>query len=317
MAVLVVALIAAVVVHYLYGGIRLQATRDRLSGAAQVQISVLLGLFVLVKAVDYYLDRFDLVHKSGSLITGMDYTADNAILPAKNILLGIAVICAILFFVNVWRRTWLLPSVGLALLAVSAILLGLIWPGIVQQFQVKPSEADKEAPYIQANIDATLAAYDIGTDKVEVEPFAAATINEPPLTAGRQDLLDPAGRPASWCARPSSRTSRSAPTTPSPTCSTSTATRSTAPTGRWCSASARWTRAASDPSDRNWSNLHTVYTHGSGVIAAYANQRSEANRVPVGQRRRQDAVGRGPGRRPGRALDRRPAASSSGSTSAS
>ena len=26
---------------------------------------------------------------------------------------------------------------------------------------------------------------------------------------------------------------------------------------------------------RNWSNLHTVYTHGNGVIAAYANQRPE------------------------------------------
>ena len=62
MAVLVVALIAAVVVHYLYGGIRLQTSRDRLSGAAQVQLSVLLGLFVLAKAADYWLDRFDLVH---------------------------------------------------------------------------------------------------------------------------------------------------------------------------------------------------------------------------------------------------------------
>ncbi len=26
-------------------------------------------------------------------------------------------------------------------------------------------------------------------------------------------------------------------------------------------------------SDQNWSNLHTVYTHGSGVIAAFGNQR--------------------------------------------
>ena len=53
-------LLAAAVVHYLFGGIRLQAAADRLSGAAQVQLSVLLGLFVLLKAVDYWLDRFDL-----------------------------------------------------------------------------------------------------------------------------------------------------------------------------------------------------------------------------------------------------------------
>ena len=69
-------------------------------------------------------------------------------LPAKTILTFIALICAVLFFANVFRRTWLLPSVGLALLVLSSILLGVIWPGIVQQFQVKPSEPDKEAPYL-------------------------------------------------------------------------------------------------------------------------------------------------------------------------
>jgi len=34
-------------VHYLFGGIRLQVKQDRFSGAAQVQISVLAGFFVL------------------------------------------------------------------------------------------------------------------------------------------------------------------------------------------------------------------------------------------------------------------------------
>jgi uncharacterized protein len=280
MAVLVVAIIAAVVVHYLYGGIRLQASRDRLSGAAQVQISVLLGLFVLVKALDYYLDRFDLVHKSGNLITGMDYTADKAILPAKNILLGIAVICAVLFFVNVWRRTWLLPSVGLALLAVSAILLGLIWPGIVQQFQVKPSEADKEAPYIKRNIDATLAAYDVGADNVEVEKVSVTKVNEPPLTLDAKTssipLVDPKLVRQTFEQNQQER-----------------AYYSVAPvldvdhyeidgTDRALVLGAREVdQSGIDPGDRNWSNLHTVYTHGSGIIAAYANQRSAADKVPA------------------------------------
>src|SRR6478735_6634259 len=161
MAVTVVALLSAAVVHYLYGGIRLQSPGDRLSGAAQAQLSVLLGVFVLAKALDYWLDRYDLAYQSGSLLTGINYTDDNAVLPAKAILMGIALICAVLFFLNVWRRTWLLPSMGLALLVLSAILLGLVWPGIVQQFQVQPSEADKEAPYIEKNIAATRAAYDI------------------------------------------------------------------------------------------------------------------------------------------------------------
>jgi uncharacterized protein len=279
MAVLVVSLIAAIVVHYLYGGIRLQATRDRLSGAAQVQISVLLGLFVLAKAVDYYLDRFDLVTHSGSLFTGMNYTADNAILPAKNILLGISVICAILFFVNVWRRTWLLPSVGLALLAVSAILLGLIWPGIVQQFQVKPSEADKEAPYIDANIKATRAAYDI--DNVQIEDFnPSKQLNDSAETldgdTSSVPLVDPKlARDAFEQLQQKS------------------AYYSVAPvldvdhypidgTDRALVLGVRELDQSGIPDgDRNWSNLHTVYTHGNGVIAAYANQRPEDNSAQI------------------------------------
>ena len=31
--------------------------------------------------------------------------------------------------------------------------------------------------------------------------------------------------------------------------------------------------------DRNWSNLHRVYTHGNGVIAAFGNQRPERRRA--------------------------------------
>ena len=75
MMTLVLALIAAIVVHYLFGGIRLQARGDKVSGAAQVQFSVLLGLFVLFKAVDYWLDRFDLTTDQGRRFTGINYTA--------------------------------------------------------------------------------------------------------------------------------------------------------------------------------------------------------------------------------------------------
>ena len=50
LALTVLSLLAAAVVHYLFGGIRLQSKQDRFSGAAQVQISVLAGFFVLFKA---------------------------------------------------------------------------------------------------------------------------------------------------------------------------------------------------------------------------------------------------------------------------
>src|SRR5262249_28129232 len=156
--VLVLSALGAIGVHYLYGGIRLQSAADRMSGTATLQLSILGGLALLAKAVGYYLDRFDLVTGSGSVVTGIGYTDQHAVLPARNIMAGVALVCAVLFFVTAWRRVWLLPGVGVSLLVVTSILLGLIWPAFIQHVQVDPNQQNKEAPYIATNIAATRAA---------------------------------------------------------------------------------------------------------------------------------------------------------------
>ena len=120
---LILSIIAAAVVHYLYGGIRLQVQEDRTTVAARVQLSVLLGGVVLMKAVAYWFDRYQLALKESKLITGLTYTDVNATLPAKAILAAIAVVCALLFFANIIRRSWVLPAAGTALLVVSSVLI--------------------------------------------------------------------------------------------------------------------------------------------------------------------------------------------------
>jgi uncharacterized membrane protein (UPF0182 family) len=150
---LVLAALASAFVHYMYGGIRTVGQGDRTTVAARVQLSILLGLIVLMKAVAYWFDRYALALKENKLITGATYTDVNATLPAKAILTGIAVVCALLFFANIVRRSWLLPAAGTALMVVSSVLIAGIYPGAIQQFQVKPSESSKEAPYIQKNIE--------------------------------------------------------------------------------------------------------------------------------------------------------------------
>lgn len=273
MASAVVALIATAVVHYLYGGIRLQDTHDRLSGAAQVQLSVLLGVFVLAKAVDYFLDRYDLVTDDHRLFTGMNYTGENALLPARNILVGVALICAVLFFLNVWRRTWQLPSVGLALLALSAILLGMIWPAIVQNFQVKPSEADQENPYIQRNIQATRDAY--GLSGVESEPYQGIAEDDATRAQGLQVLgqltttpvVDPLQVRETFQQRQRIRAYYSVPTVLDVDRYTLDGQEVPLVLGV-----RELDQSGIQASDQNWSNLHTEYTHGEGLIAAYANR---------------------------------------------
>ncbi|WP_084255603.1 UPF0182 family membrane protein [Nocardioides sp. J54] len=273
MAATVVALIGTAVVHYLYGGIRLQESHDRLSPAAQVQLSVLLGVFVLAKAVDYFLDRYDLVTDDHRLFTGMNYTAENAVLPARNILVGVALICAVLFFLNVWRRTWQLPSVGLALLALSAVLLGMIWPAIVQNVQVDPSEADKENPYLQKNIDATREAYGLST--VETAQYEGSANPEANAAQARAVLgqlanapvVDPLQVRDTFQQRQQVRSYYSVPQVLDVDRYTIDGQEVPLVLG------ARELDQSGIPTgDQNWSNLHTVYTHGEGLIAAYANQ---------------------------------------------
>jgi uncharacterized membrane protein (UPF0182 family) len=274
MAVAIVSLLAAAVVHYLYGGIRLQTPGDRLTGAAQAQLSVLLGVFVLAKAADYWLDRYDLVHQQGSLLTGITYTDDNAVLPAKSILMGIALICAVLFFLNVWRRTWLLPSMGLALLVLSAILLGLIWPGIVQQFQVKPTEADKEREFIEKNIAATRQAYDINdVQEQNLSPDEeAATLGSLGGQVSSIPLVDP------QLVRQTFEQNQQARAYYTVADVLDVDRYEIDGTDRALVIGVREVdQDGISGSDQNWLNLHTVYTHGNGIIAAYANQRDSAN----------------------------------------
>ncbi|MCF8535071.1 MAG: UPF0182 family protein, partial [Candidatus Nanopelagicaceae bacterium] len=91
---LILSILAAGAVHYLYGGIRPQMRQDRTTPFARVQLSVLLGLVVLLKGVAYWFDRYALALKDSKLITGLTYSDVNALLPAKAILAGIAVICS-------------------------------------------------------------------------------------------------------------------------------------------------------------------------------------------------------------------------------
>ncbi|TAL25096.1 MAG: UPF0182 family protein [Frankiales bacterium] len=191
----VLALIAAAATHYLFGGVRLQTAGEKVSPAARAHLSVLIGVIVLLKGFAYYLDRFGLAFSTRGYVEGAGYTDVNAVLPAKNILIGIALICALLFFANIVVRNILLPAGALALLVVSAVVIGGIYPAYIQQFRVKPNEDQREQPYIQRNIDATRAAY--GIDETEVEDYQASQDVDPEelrAQAARVDsarLLDP------------------------------------------------------------------------------------------------------------------------------
>lgn len=267
---LVLAIIASAIVHYLFGGIRLQVQEDRTTVTARVQLSVLLGGVVLLKAVAYWFDRYALALKESKLITGLTYTDVNAVLPAKAILAAIAIVCALLFFANIVRRSWVLPAAGTALLVISSVLIAGIYPGAIQQFQVKPSESSKEAPFIQRNIDATRTAY--GLDDVQVNDYqailtaSAGQLEDDAATIANIRLMDPNVLSSTFRQLQQIKPYYAFPESLDFDRYTIDGVK------RDVVVAVRELNIDGNPS-RNWINDHLVYTHGFGFIAAYANAR--------------------------------------------
>ena len=265
---LILATIASLAVHYIYGGIRPQSRTDRTSVAARVQLSVLLGLIVLMKAVAYWFDRYALALKESKLITGLTYTDVNATLPAKSILAAIAVICSLLFFANIVRKSWLLPAAGTALMVGASVLIAGVYPGVVQQFQVKPSESSKEAPYIQRNIDSTRAAY--GLTDVEVKDYQATlATNSGQLatdaaTIANIRLMDPNVLSATFRQLQQIKPYYTFPESLDIDRYTVNGVQ------RDSVVAVRELNIDGNPS-RNWINDHLVYTHGFGFVSAFGN----------------------------------------------
>jgi uncharacterized membrane protein (UPF0182 family) len=174
-AVLVVCVVGALATTYLYGGIRIVGREVRVSRAARVQIAVTVAVFLLLQALSLYLDQFTTLYddSTGRLFTGAAYADVNAVIPGRLILAVCALLVAALFVVTAAIGRWRLPLIGTALLVVSAIIVGSVFPWAMWNLQVKPNQGALERPYINRALTATRAAY--GVDGVEQIPYDAKT----------------------------------------------------------------------------------------------------------------------------------------------
>ena len=135
----------------------------------KVHLSLLIGLILILKSWQYWLNTYKILYSTRGVIFGAGYTEIHANLLALRILMILALACAVLFFVTARRQDWKLPVLGLAVLIGVSILLGGIYPEIIRRAVVLPNESTKERPYILNNIEATRIAY--GLDKIKEEEF--------------------------------------------------------------------------------------------------------------------------------------------------
>ena len=278
-AVVLLSLIGSLLTHYVFGGLRLQTPGQKLSSAARVQLSVLLGLFLALKSVAYWLDRYGVVYSDrGEVFTGASYTDVNALLVPKMILVFVAAVCAIAFFANIFVRNFLLPAGALVLLLVSSLVIGVAYPAIVQQFVVKPSANEKEAPYIGRAIASTRDAY--GLSDIEYVDYAQdatgsqvdtraalAELRNDTETIPNARLLDPNVLSDTFTARQQIRNVYGFPEKLDIDRYTIDGT-----TQDYVVAVRELNSSGLSENQGSWINRHTVFTHGNGFVAAPANQ---------------------------------------------
>ena len=273
-AVVLIAGLAALATSYLYGAIRFSGREVRISRSARIQLAITAAIYLALQAVSLWLDQYATLYSTsqGFLNTGAGYTEANATIPGRAILAGIAALVAVLFIVTAIIGRWRLPIIGTALLLVSGLVVGSIYPWIVQRFQVEPSARTYEAPYIERNIAATRAAY--GVDGVQEVPYSAKTDAEPGAlrldaeTTANIRILDPAIAPQAFAQLEqfkqyyqfANHLDVDRYTIEGKTQDTVIAVRELNQAGLGDS--------------RSWYNDTVVYTHGYGVVAAYGNQRA-------------------------------------------
>jgi hypothetical protein len=270
-----IAFFGALITQYLFGGIRLAGRGGQLSAPARMQLAFLIGLFVLLKAFAYFTDRFELLYSDrNQKFNGATYTDLNALLPAKLILLCIAVFCALAFFAGAFLRNLQLPAIALALLVLSSVLIGAAWPAIMQQFSVNANALQKEQLPIQRNIDATRQAYGLTSDKVDninYDPAKAnptlAQVNADTSTVPNIRVLDPNVLSPTFTQLEQGRNIFGFPqklnidryTVDGDTQDYIVAAREINPNNF-------------QPSQQDWTSEHLVYTHGDGFVYAPANE---------------------------------------------
>ncbi len=180
---------AAALAHYLNGGIRAVAV-ERISDRVKLHLSALLAVLALLRAVSYYLDRFELVNSRRGLFDGALATDVEVQIPALWLLVLVSVTCAGLFLANLRRRGWGLPLVALGMWAVTHVVVGGVFPALYQRFAVEPNESTRETSYIDDNIAATRFAYGLASDTVEQRSFSYSDGITTEEVDANQDILD-------------------------------------------------------------------------------------------------------------------------------
>jgi uncharacterized membrane protein (UPF0182 family) len=178
---LLIAALALSIGRYLLAGARgglVFTTQMRL------HLAILGGLYLLSVAVGYQLDKLELVYSTQGVATGVSFTDQNARFLAFDVLTAISAFAGAFLIIGAFTRAmWPLAAVVIVWLSAS-VVLGTLYPGLVQRLQVEPDQLNREAPFIANNIRMTRIGFDVAD--WERRDYSG----EAPLTADAIDKED-------------------------------------------------------------------------------------------------------------------------------
>ncbi len=195
LSLIVMSVLGSVAVYGL--SISLQGFQLQITRGMRIHLSVLVGLIFILISIGTYLSIFELVLSEGGIIFGATYTDINAVLPARYVVVALALFAGLVTIANGFlsNNGYKLPLFAFSIWVIAGIVGGAIYPNFVQSFQVAPNEREREVSYIQRNIEATRYAY--GLDEITNNDFPAEqsvtieAIEANPKTLDNIRLLDP------------------------------------------------------------------------------------------------------------------------------
>jgi uncharacterized membrane protein (UPF0182 family) len=143
----------------------------RLAAGARSHLLVLGALLLALKAVGFFLDRYELVYSPRGVVFGATYTDIHASLPVLGVLAVLAALCAVAALAQVARAGISMVAGGLVILLVFWVVGLGAYPALLQRIRVTPNELAAERPFITHNIRMTRQAY--GLDRIEERVFPA------------------------------------------------------------------------------------------------------------------------------------------------
>lgn len=265
-------LVLAIFIHLVYGSIRFTGRAVTFTKAARLQIAITGAIFVVLQAGSLWLDQYQTMTSASGLYTGATYSDVNALIPGLQIMTGIAILVAATFIFTAIVGKWRLPIIATGLMIVVSLIMGGIYPWVVQTFQVIPNERSLESEFIKRNIQATRYAY--GLDGVQTVNYNAKTtatagaLKADAETAAQIRIIDPTLESASFRQLEqyrqyynfSNHLDVDRYTIDGKSQDTVLAVRELNQSGLG--------------SSQSWINNTIVYTHGYGVVAAFGNQRT-------------------------------------------